>query len=83
MSKLVYILPFLLLGLIILIPCCEVFAQCGPGPAGTENGNPCCAFAFPGCSCPVCTPIPLDGGLSALLIAGVAYGAKRVYGKKS
>ena len=31
--------------------------------------------------CPACIEIPLDGGLSALLVAGLAFGARRMRGK--
>ena len=34
-----------------------------------------------GCPLPLCPTVPIDGGLSALLIAGAAYGAKKMYGK--
>ncbi|PCI93567.1 MAG: hypothetical protein COB15_16180 [Flavobacteriales bacterium] len=47
-----------------------VVAVGGPPPMG---GPPC----WPPSNC----DIPLDGGLSFLLAAGVAYGLKKVYGK--
>ena len=66
--------------LLMLFPSVDILAQACTFPGG------CCPDGFPPqfCpNCPPCVPVPLDGGLSALLIAGVAYGAKRVYGKKS
>ncbi len=45
-------------------------AQPPGGPGGGGTGNPSC---FP----PPC--VPIDGGLSWLLIAGAAYGGKKVY----
>lgn len=66
--------------LLMLLPSVEIFAACvfpgGCCPDGLA-GHPACT------DCPPCVPVPLDGGLTALLVAGVAYGAKRVYGKKS
>ena len=40
-----------------------------PGPPGGPGG--------PGCWPPPC--VPIDGGLSFLLIAGAAYGGKKMY----
>ncbi len=37
-------------------------------------------YAQPGT--PIDNPVPLDGGIIALLVAGATYGAKRVYTKK-
>ena len=64
----------------IIIPCSEILAQF-TGPVDVENN--CCYAPNPFCGlfCPTCTEIPLDGGLSALLIAGVAYGVKKVRSK--
>lgn len=65
--------------LMMLIPSIDMFAAC------TFPGG-CCPTGLPPqfCpDCPPCVPVPLDGGLTALLIAGVAYGAKKVYGKKA
>ena len=45
-------------------------AQPPGGPGGGGTGNPSC---FP----PPC--VPIDGGLSWLLIAGAAYGGKKAY----
>jgi len=82
MNKLNYVLPLLLLSLIMIIPCSEIFSCVTVGDEA--NGVPCCLFFIPDvCDCELCSTIeaPLDGGLSALLIAGVAYGAKKVRGK--
>ncbi|PCI99639.1 MAG: hypothetical protein COB15_04025 [Flavobacteriales bacterium] len=75
MNKIKYILPLLILGLLITVPCVDVLA----------GGPPCCPVQTPPLACdgilPPCPQIPLDGGLSALLVAGVAYGAKKIFGK--
>ena len=80
-----YILPLLLLSLMIIIPWSEIFAACPGLPLGFgayDADNDCCYLpGICGPLCPTCTEIPLDGGLSALLIAGVAYGVKKVCGK--
>lgn len=47
----------------------NAFAAGPPGPPTGGGGPPC----WP----PPC--VPIDGGLSFLLIAGVAYGGKKVY----
>lgn len=42
--------------------------------AGMGTGPPTpCGGPFPPC------PVPLDGGISLLLIAGAAYGGKKIY----
>ena len=46
----------------------EIFSQGGMGMGGGPCGGP-----FPPC------PIPLDGGLSLLVIAGAAFGGKKIY----
>ena len=77
MKKIHYIFIVLFLGLMIF-PNVELLAQC-TGPVG--DGGDCCAVPpLCGPTCPPCTPVPLDGGLSALLIAGVAFGAKKLRG---
>ncbi len=48
----------------------DVLASGAPGPPG-GGGAPC----WPPSTC-----IPIDGGLSFLLVAGAAYGAKKIYG---
>lgn len=40
--------------------------------SGSMGGQPC-GGPFPPC------PVPLDGGISLLLIAGAAYGGKKLY----
>jgi hypothetical protein len=47
-----------------------VSAQPPGGPGGGGTGNPSC---FP----PPC--VPIDGGISWLLLAGAVYGGKKVY----
>lgn len=44
-----------------------------PGPPGGGGGGP------PGGCWPPSTCIPLDGGISFLLLAGAAYGGKKMY----
>jgi hypothetical protein len=73
---------FATLLLLMLVPSLELLATC---THPTLIGATCCPDGYPVflCTgvCPPCTDVPLDGGLSALLVAGVAYGAKRMYGK--
>ena len=76
-TKIKYILPVTFLFLMLLLPSINIYAQC-------FDLVGCCNNALPPGLCTTCGPcpeVPIDGGLSALLIAGVAYGAKRVYGK--
>lgn len=47
----------------------DVFAAGPPGPPGGGGG--------PSCWPPPC--VPIDGGLSFLLIAGALYGGKKIY----
>lgn len=47
----------------------DIQAAGPPGPPGGGGG--------PGCWPPPC--VPIDGGLSLLLLAGVAYGGKKTY----
>jgi hypothetical protein len=63
MKKLLYIFALLLIGFST-----DLKAQ-PPDPGGGGGDPPC----FP----PPC--VPIDGGLSWLLVAGVAYGGKKVY----
>ena len=75
MKKVHYIFLLAFVGL-MLLPTSELIAACIPPQI------PCCPVPGTcGPTCPPCTPVPLDGGLSALLVAGIAYGAKKVYGK--
>lgn len=48
----------------------DVFAGGPPGPPGGGPGGPPC---WP----PPC--VPIDGGISFLLVAGALYGGKKVY----
>jgi len=66
-----YIKILLLLVFIIAVNGFEMFAAGPPGPPG--GGGP------PGGCWPPSTCIPIDGGLSFLLLAGAAYGGKKVY----
>ena len=47
----------------------DVFAAGPPGPPGGGGG--------PSCWPPPC--VPIDGGLSFLLVAGALYGGKKIY----
>ena len=81
-KKSIYIIAVFFCIAMVLMPFSDVLAQC-TGPFRTDLiPNPCCPI-FPVCgvTCPACVPVPLDGGLSALLIAGIAFGAKKVFGK--
>lgn len=50
----------------------EIFAA---GPPGPPTGPPPC---WP----PPCT-VPLDGGISLLIAAGIAYGGKKIYDSRT
>ncbi len=64
--------PILLLLAIFFISNIELFAAGPPGPPGGGGGPP--GGCWPPSAC-----IPLDGGIGFLLLAGVAYGGKKVY----
>ncbi len=55
----------------------QTFAQPDPDP----GCSPCCGQ--PGCADP-CPPqcVPIDGGLSLLIAAGIGLGAKKAYDRK-
>ena len=59
-------MAFFLVLCLFLFKINPLFSQ-GPPPAAS-------------CPDPPCAPIPLDGGISILIAAGAAYGAKKVYG---
>lgn len=65
-------LVVVLLGLFFLSNL-ELIAAGPPGPPGGGGGGP------PGGCWPPSTCIPIDGGLSFLLLAGAAYGAKKIH----
>lgn len=65
MKKLIFIFTILVCGLIFPLE-----AQ-PPNPGGNNNNN------SPNCFPPPC--VPIDGGLSWLLVAGMAYGGKKAY----
>lgn len=69
MKQLSYFI-YTLLFLIALSIVNNTFAAGPPGPPGGGSGGPPC---WP----PPC--VPIDGGLSFLLLAGAAYGGKKVY----
>jgi hypothetical protein len=77
MNKVNYIFPILIILVLIFLPGLELFAQGPPGDCCPAALLPICGGTLPPCQT---EPIPLDGGLSALLIAGVAFGAKKLRG---
>ena len=65
---------------LIVTPFSNVIAQCNTeSPFYSESGNPnpCCIVAGACGDCPLCVEAPLDGGLTFLLIAGIAFGLKK------
>ncbi len=54
----------------LVVVCGQTLFSAPPPPPATK----------PPCWPPPC--IPIDGGISALVIAGAAYGAKKLYDKK-
>lgn len=62
-----FLSAFLLMGFLTIGN--ELLAQGPPGGGGSPGNSGC-----------IPTPcVPIDGGLSILLIAGAAYGSKKVY----
>ena len=59
---LLFVVVFLVAGF-----CGELMAQGGPPTTGSGPGGP-----------PTGTPVPIDGGISALVVAGAAYGIKKL-----
>jgi hypothetical protein len=68
-----YIKPIALLFIILVTFNIDLLAGGPPGPPGGGGGGP------PGGCWPPSTCIPIDGGLSFLLLAGAAYGGKKIY----
>jgi len=62
------VFPILILFAVLFFSASEINAQGPPGPPGGD----------PPCWPPPCT-IPLDGGISLLIAAGVALGGKKFY----
>ena len=62
--------------LMIILPCTGLYACPFPCCPGHLTSAQCTVLG-----CAPCTPVPLDGGLSALLVAGLAYGSKKIFGK--
>lgn len=58
--------------LMVLFNSNYVLAQCDPDDPGTPNG----------CDLTDIDDVPIDGGASLLVAAGVAYGLKKVYDKR-
>lgn len=65
--------PILVLLGLFFLSNIDMLAGGPPGPPGGGGGGP------PGGCWPPSSCIPIDGGLSFLLIAGAAYGAKKFY----
>ena len=67
------LLPILLLIIIVMVLPLMGISQDPPGPGDTGGGNPDDAGS-----------VPIDGGLSLVIAAGVGYGAKKIrdYNKK-
>jgi hypothetical protein len=64
----------IILVLFFVVVCSQSLISAGPpGPPPPPSVNAPC---WP----PPC--IPIDGGISALIVAGAAYGAKKLYDKK-
>lgn len=68
-----YIKPVALLFFLVVTFNLDILAGGPPGPPGGGGGGP------PGGCWPPSACIPLDGGISFLLLAGVAYGGKKIY----
>ena len=66
------ILPCLLLLGVMFIFNVDLFAAGPPGPPSGGGGPP--SGCWPPSAC-----IPLDGGMAFLVVAGIAYGAKKAY----
>ena len=67
------LLPILLLIIIVMVLPLMGISQDPPGPGDTGGGNPDDAGS-----------VPIDGGLSLVIAAGVGYGVKKIrdYNKK-
>ncbi len=65
-----FVKPLLVLLAMFLLNNIEMFAGGPPGPPGGGGGGP------PGGCWPPSTCIPIDGGISFLIMAGTVYGAK-------
>jgi hypothetical protein len=79
MSKFRFLLPLFFVIASITLPTTNAFSQCD----ASDAMGPCCSVAF-GCgkSCSrVCVDVPLDSGITILLIAGFAFGVKRFMGR--
>lgn len=67
---------------VLLAVFCNAYAQAqGPNDPGGPGGEEC----PPDSSDPDCDPdanVPIDGGASVLIAAGVAYGLKKVHDKR-
>lgn len=68
-----YIKPLVLLLFLLVTFNIDLLAGGPPGPPGGGGGGP------PGGCWPPSACIPIDGGLSFLLLAGAVYGGKKIY----
>jgi hypothetical protein len=55
--------------LLLVVAVCSAFVSLADNPPGFGGGSP--------------DPIPVDGGASLLVAAGIGYGAKRLRAKKA
>lgn len=67
-----YIKPLVLLLFLLVTFSIDLLAGGPPGPPGGGGGPP--GGCWPPSAC-----IPIDGGLSFLLLAGAVYGGKKIY----
>ena len=70
MEKLTKFIPFILTLLLMVLTTALMFGAGPPGPPGGGGGGPPC---WP----PPC--VPIDGGISLLIAAGIFYGGKKIY----
>ncbi len=70
MKQIYKLKPLLLLLLLVVLSGTAMLAAGPPGPPGGGTGGPPC---WP----PPC--VPIDGGISFLLAAGLLYGSKKIY----
>jgi len=68
--------------IMLFFPSADIFAVCDD----ERNPERCCEIGDDSAhceslSCPPCAPTPINAGLSFLLLAGVAFGAKLMYRK--
>jgi len=75
MTKIIYKTIFLAILLVFLVPVTNALAQ-ATGPCDPIDPEPDCE------NWDADNAVPIDGGASILIAAGVAYGLKRAYDKR-